>query len=542
MKPLDEMRILIVGLGLIGGSIARGLRSGKVCGAIDACGRDAEPLRRAVADGVIDRWSSEPQALTGEADMIVLCVPTLSIRPVLRVVRQFARSDAIITDAASVKGSVVEDVRAVFGADFPLFVPAHPIAGSEKSGYSASTAHLYQGRKVILTPTAATAPEALEAVSQLWQKLGAEVHTLSVQDHDAVLAGTSHLPHLLAFSLVNTLSRQALSDDIFRYAAGGFAGFTRIASSDPSMWRDIFLANGPATVALLDAYTADLARMREAILSGEAEFLMHSFVSAKQTRDHFVSRHFQESEPELASGSREAQRSHTVIPVLTIDGPGGSGKGTISTRVAAHLGWHFLDSGALYRLLGLAAARSGVSTSDESALLALAGAMQIQFELEGGRIWLDGQEVSDQLRDEVAGRAASEVAVIPSIRQALLARQHQFRQWPGLVADGRDMGTVVFPEAQLKVFLTASAEERAKRRYKQLIDKGIDVNLSALFLDIQARDERDSTRSVSPLRPAEDAVTVDTTSLSIEQVVQRVLELVEERFGPSREKPVPPAQ
>jgi len=172
-------------------------------------------------------------------------------------------------------------------------------------------------------------------------------------------------------------------------------------------------------------------------------------------------------------------------------------------------------------------------------LLPLAEAMQIRFDLEGGKIWLDGEEVSDQLRDEAAGRAASEVAVIPAIRQALLARQHQFRQWPGLVADGRDMGTVVFPDAGLKVFLTASAEERAKRRYKQLIDKGIDVTLSGLFRDIQARDERDSTRSVSPLRPAEDAVTVDTTSLDIDQVVQRVLALVEQRFGPIKENPVP---
>ena len=145
-------------------------------------------------------------------------------------------------------------------------------------------------------------------------------------------------------------------------------------------------------------------------------------------------------------------------------------------------------------------------------------------------------EVSTRLRDEVAGAAASEVAVIPAVRSVLLDRQHQFRQWPGLVADGRDMGTVVFPDAALKVFLTASAEERAKRRYKQLIDKGIDVNLSALFLDIQARDERDSTRSISPLKPAEDAVTVDTTSLSIDQVVEQVLLLVKERFGTEQGK------
>lgn len=535
MKQLKDMRVLIVGLGLIGGSIARGLREGGACKAIDACGRDESPLRTACAEGVIDSWSSDLAAIAGHADLIIIAVPTLSVRRVLAVLHQHARKNAIITDAASVKGSVVADVRAVYGGDHALFVPAHPIAGSEKSGYEASLSGLYKGRKVILTPVEGTASIAVECVTELWRHLGAEVHTMSVGDHDAVLAATSHLPHLLAYSLVNTLTQQQLSDDIFRYAAGGFAGFTRIASSDPSMWRDIFLANGPATVAVLDAYLDELACMRKALLEQDGEFMAARFASARDARNEFVSRHFRESGESIArqvSGTGKA----VLAPVLTIDGPGGSGKGTISTRVAAILRWHFLDSGALYRLLGLAASKAGVATSDESGLLALADTMDIHFDLEGGGIWLDGQEVSAQLRDEMAGAAASEVAVIPAVRQALLERQHQFRQWPGLVADGRDMGTVVFPDAQTKIFLTASAEERAKRRYKQLIDKGIDVNLSALFLDIQARDERDSTRSISPLKPAEDAVTVDTTSLSIEEVVERVLSLARERFGTEQGK------
>ena len=530
MKQLNDMHVLIVGLGLIGGSIARGLRQHSVCKFIGACGRDEVQLRKAQSDGVIDFWSTDLYEIAGEADLIIIAVPTLSMRSILEQLRSHARHDVVITDAASVKGSVVEDVRSIYGGDQAFFVPAHPIAGSEKSGYDASSAGLYADRKVIITPLTSTSSEALDLVSLMWRQLGADVHFMEVGTHDAVLAATSHLPHLLAYALVNTLTQQHLSDDIFRYAAGGFAGFTRIASSDPSMWRDIFLANGPATIAVLDAYMDELSRMRSAILNKEGEYMAQRFASAKGTRDHFVSRHFMESG--LSEGRIDgAAGGELSIPVLTIDGPGGSGKGTISTRIAAILGWHFLDSGALYRLLGLAANRAGVSTTDEPELLALASAMDIRFDLEGGGIWLDGMEVSDRLRDETAGAAASEVAVIPAVRAVLLDRQHQFRQWPGLVADGRDMGTVVFPDAALKVFLTASAEERAKRRYKQLIGKGIDVNLSALFLDIQARDERDSTRSISPLKPAEDAVTLDTTSLSIDQVVEQVLLLVKERFG-----------
>ncbi|MGJ8689475.1 MAG: (d)CMP kinase [Gammaproteobacteria bacterium] len=221
----------------------------------------------------------------------------------------------------------------------------------------------------------------------------------------------------------------------------------------------------------------------------------------------------------------------SVVPVLTIDGPGGSGKGTISAKVAATLGWHYLDSGALYRILGVAAQRAGVATSDEPAVLALVDSLSIRFGIEDGSVWLGEEEVSAAIRHESAGALASEVAVIPAVRAALLDRQLDFRQAPGLVADGRDMGTVVFPDAPIKVFLTASAQERANRRYKQLIAKGNDVNLSALFLDIQARDERDSQRAISPLKPALDAVVVDTTAMSIEEVVAKVLELVRQKVA-----------
>jgi cytidylate kinase len=219
------------------------------------------------------------------------------------------------------------------------------------------------------------------------------------------------------------------------------------------------------------------------------------------------------------------------VPVITIDGPSGSGKGTISSLIASQLGWHMLDSGALYRLVALAAQSHSIPIDDEESLQTLAGHLDVEFrpaENEETRIFLEGEEVSSQIRTEECGNAASQVAAIPAVREALLDRQRAFQEAPGLIADGRDMGTVVFPDAPLKIFLTASAEERAKRRYKQLKEKGMSVNLAALSREIAERDERDASRPVAPLKPANDAVIVDTSDMSIDEVVQKIDVLIKE--------------
>lgn len=218
--------------------------------------------------------------------------------------------------------------------------------------------------------------------------------------------------------------------------------------------------------------------------------------------------------------------------IITIDGPSGVGKGTISLLVADKLGWHMLDSGALYRLTACAAIQDGIEPDEADKLEKTALELDIQFDTTTGsmRYLLRGEDVSEAIRQESVGDMASRIAALPAVRAALLQKQRSFATLSGLVADGRDMGTVVFPDAPLKIYLTASAEVRAERRYKQLKEKGISVNLADLVADLQARDERDANREVAPLKPADDAVIIDTTSLSIDEVEQQVLKLCSERF------------
>lgn len=230
----------------------------------------------------------------------------------------------------------------------------------------------------------------------------------------------------------------------------------------------------------------------------------------------------------MSGGSRPA-------PVLTVDGPSGSGKGTVSRLVADRLGWHLLDSGAIYRAIGYAAGMAGLDLSDAEAVARSAASTRIRFRDpgDGGEtlVIVNGHDATDELRTETAGAAASAIAVFPEVRTALVEKQRSFRRRPGLVADGRDMGTVIFPDAEHKVFLTASARERARRRYKQLKAKGLDVTLASLLREIEARDTRDAARAVAPLRPAADAVELDSTGKSIDAVVQEVLAIVGDSRG-----------
>ncbi|PID45233.1 MAG: prephenate dehydrogenase [Proteobacteria bacterium] len=281
-------RLSIFGVGLIGGSLALALKKANYCEHIVGCSRCAEGLEKAIELGVIDSYTLDPAEAVKEADMILLAVPMGAMAAVLSAIKGHTAADAVITDAGSAKGSVVAAAESVFGEIPANFVPGHPLAGAEKSGVEAALAGLYNDHKVIVTPLPHTSPEAESRVVAMWQAAGAEVERMEVQKHDRVLAATSHLPHALAFTLVDSLGRSELSDDIFHYAAGGFRDFTRIASSDPVMWRDICLENQQAVLASIESFQKDLSELHDMVAQADSAGILDMFARAKAARDAYM--------------------------------------------------------------------------------------------------------------------------------------------------------------------------------------------------------------------------------------------------------------
>nr|WP_041770366.1 bifunctional prephenate dehydrogenase/3-phosphoshikimate 1-carboxyvinyltransferase [Pseudomonas resinovorans] len=280
-------RLVVIGLGLIGGSFAKGVREKGLCAEVVGVDKDPESCRIAVETGVVDRCESDLATACRGADVIQLAVPILAMEKLLAELATLDLGNAVLTDVGSAKGNVVRAAQNVFGEMPARFVPGHPIAGSEKSGVEAANSSLFRRHKVILTPLANTDPAALQCVDQLWRALGADVEHMDVEHHDEVLAATSHLPHLLAFGLVDSLAKRSENLEIFRYAAGGFRDFTRIAGSDPVMWHDIFLANRDAVLRILDAFRADLDALRGAVDAGDGHELLGVFTRARFAREHF---------------------------------------------------------------------------------------------------------------------------------------------------------------------------------------------------------------------------------------------------------------
>ena len=278
-------RLCIIGTGLIGGSLARDLRRLGAVGEVVGSSRHAANLERAVELGIIDRFDTDPGCAAAGADMVVVAVPLGATGMVLERIRDVVDDDAVITDVGSAKGSVIEAARASLGVRLSRFVPGHPVAGTEHHGVDASVERLFERRRVILTPTGETDATALERVSAMWEVVGAEVMTMDVTHHDEVLAATSHLPHMLAYALVDTLGSMKDRTEIFGYSAGGLHDFTRVASSDPQMWHDICLTNREALTDAIERFRSKLDRITDAIRRGDGEYVRSVFVRAKAIRD-----------------------------------------------------------------------------------------------------------------------------------------------------------------------------------------------------------------------------------------------------------------
>jgi prephenate dehydrogenase len=281
-------RLCIIGVGLIGGSLARALREAGACQEVVGAGRNSANLQTAVDLGVIDRYDTDLAQAVNGADMVVVCVPMGAMESVFTTIRGRLAAHAVLTDAGSAKGSVIEAAQRAFGGVPDFFVPGHPIAGTEQSGVEASFPGLYKNRRVILTPLPETSANATDRVRDMWQATGAQVVTMEPVHHDAVLAATSHLPHVLAYSLVDTLTKLDENNEVFEYAAGGFRDFTRIASSDPVMWRDICLANGDAIQLMIEQYISDLQGLNQAVKNHDGQQLLEIFTSAKAARDRYI--------------------------------------------------------------------------------------------------------------------------------------------------------------------------------------------------------------------------------------------------------------
>ena len=278
-------RLAVIGVGLIGGSLALALRRRGEVGEIVGCGRQRENLETAVRKGIIDRYETSPERAVGGADMVVLSMSLGSTGDILRTIGGVIDNGATVTDVGSVKGPVIEEARTALGDTFPNFVAGHPIAGTEHSGADAAFATLYENHKVILTPSEDTDPVAIERVSTMWEQAGAEVVQMPAELHDAALAATSHLPHLLAYALVEVLASRDDSDSIFAFAAGGFRDFTRIASSNPGMWTEICLANKAPLAQVCQQFAERLDTLREALDANDAETLREIFERARDARE-----------------------------------------------------------------------------------------------------------------------------------------------------------------------------------------------------------------------------------------------------------------
>ena len=531
--------LVIVGCGLLGTSVARAYARSNPDALI--VGVEPENSAREAANQLsvytrvvptIDdaRGATRASSRTegGSTEGSVIGIAATPVPHIAQALLELAEFCTLAMDVGSVKALVVADLEKNAPGAVPAnIVPAHPMAGSHERGSNAATADLFDGRWIYIVPLKDCDPGLVQVAHQFWQKLGGHTQETDPQQHDQAVAYSSHLPHLLSSAYMEVQRAQPAA------AGTGFMDFTRLAKANPQMWSQVLIANRHAWKPQLTRYIEVLQTAQSLLDAGDVA-AVERWLKARLNDREGIERAAQlpltkktNMAMQTTTDPSENPSNPTGVPVITIDGPSGSGKGTLARALAERLAWNLLDSGSLYRIVGWAAESRGVSLEDEQELARLAESLDISF--DGEETWVDGEGAESHIRTEEAGAAASQVAAMPAVRQALDRVQKSMRKPPGLVADGRDMGTVVFTSAPLKIFLEASAEVRAERRYKQLKSKGSPANVRALLKAIRDRDERDKGRAVSPLVPAEDAVILDSTTMTIDAVIDRALELARER-------------
>ncbi len=511
MKPHFKT-ITIIGVGLIGGSFARVCKKKKLADRIIGFGRDEKNLKKAVELKVIDFYTQNLKEAVRDSDFILLATPVSTIIEIAREMMPYLKKGTIITDAGSVKGEIVREIDKILSEGI-FFVGAHPIAGTEKSGVEASFLDLFVGSRCVVTPALKTDPVALEKVKEIWSETGSEVILMDADKHDRYLAAVSHLPHAVAYALVNAVGGlDEKEKGVLSFSAGGFRDFTRIAASHPAMWRDIFLMNKREVVGMINLFQSTLEDIKEAISNSDGKKLEKEFEKAREIR----------------SRTHNSQLStHNLI--IAIDGPAGSGKSTVAKILAKRFKYKYIDTGAMYRAVALKAIKNNIKLTDEKMVSKIADNIKIEFAADGNnqRVYADGEDVTSKIRDEEVGNGASVVSAYSGVRNAMLIKQREMGKSGGVVMEGRDIGTVVFPNADIKFFLNASVEERGKRRHLELKEKGEDVERDRIVEDIRRRDNQDTSRDIAPLKRADDSIAIDTTGISIDEVVENMLKRID---------------
>ncbi len=506
--------ITIVGVGLIGGSFARVCKKKKLADRIIGFGRDEGNLKRAVELNVIDLYSLNIKDVVGDSDFILLATPVSSIIKIAKEMMPYLKEGAIITDAGSVKGEIVREMDRMLPKGI-FFVGAHPIAGTEKSGVEASFVELFEGSRCVITATDKTNSAAFEKVKEIWKETGSEVILMDADKHDKYLAAVSHLPHVVAYALVNSIGELDVKEKgILSFSGGGFRDFTRIAASSPVMWREICLMNGDQVIKMINIFQDTLKVLKNMIADSDADGLEREFEKARN----------------IKLNTQHSTLNTKII--ITIDGPAGSGKSTAAKILSKKFNYKYIDTGAMYRAVALKSIERNISLSDEKRVSEIAEGIKIEFVAgdNNQKIYANGEDVTLKIREETIGKGASVVSAYSGVRKALLIKQREMGKSGGVVMEGRDIGTVVFPDADIKFFLDVSVEERGKRRYGELKEKGEDVRLDRIIEDIKDRDNNDVSRNLAPLRKAPDSTVIDTTGISIDEVIENMLQKIDKQI------------